>query len=77
MKYLVEYYSESGTSSDNEFIGFFDTREEAEIAKNEYINETCGTLEEWLKFDTEDEYYETLEYYRGCVGIEEVHIHSI
>ena len=30
MKYLVEYYSESGTSSDNEFIGFFDTREEAE-----------------------------------------------
>ena len=70
MKYLVEYHSESGLSSDNEFVGLFDTKKEAENAICDYINETCGTLDEWLKFDTEEEYYDILNYYRSCVRYE-------
>ena len=71
MKYKVEYYTDSGTRSDDEFIGIYDSIEEAEEAKKKYILDEIG---EKSLFDTEDFLIEEWDYYNqkldNCVVVE-------
>ena len=80
MKYKVEYYTDTGTPSDNEFIGIYSTKEKAIIAKKRYINDQLGTLAEYTedngdlnrRSSIEEEYYEDVQRLENCVVIEPV-----
>lgn len=71
MKYKVEYYTDTGTRSDNEFIGIYDTKKEAQEAKKKYIDSEIG--EKPLQ-DTKDYLIEEWEYdyerLMDCVVVE-------
>lgn len=58
-KYKVEYVSESGTYSDNELIGIFETLAEAKKARREYI---ISHSEEPEDFD----------YYENCIDLRKI-----
>ena len=70
----VEYYTDTGTHSDNEFIGIYNTRAQAEDAKRQYIENQIGTEEQYCADnDCEpEEYREELQRLQGCVVVEEV-----
>jgi hypothetical protein len=73
MRYKVEYITQTGTHSDNEIIGVYDSPTEAAVAKQRYIADRVGILNEIENdpdFDIE-EYRETLFDYTNNVLIEE------
>lgn len=69
--YKVEYYTESGTPSDNEFIGIYTTPEEAADAKQRYLNDNCGPNPGINDPDYHDWLYE-MRSLRNCVIIQQV-----
>lgn len=80
MKYKVEYCTDTGTHSDNEFIGIYDSYEDAKMAKKRYIVDNLGTLDQYLiangyqlgDSDGISDYNYELSRLVGCVCIEEV-----
>lgn len=78
--YSVEYKTDTGSSSDNEFIGAYTTKSEAEIAKQKYIDySTGGSEQEYCKRNQSSgrtisdliiDYYEEVQRLKDCVGIE-------
>lgn len=79
-KYLVQYFSESGTQSDNEFIGVYDDYESAKLAKEEWIHQNIVPKEELDKMLDSgkidqyeyDDHLDQYDYYDECVVIEEI-----
>jgi hypothetical protein len=75
MKYKVDYFTSTGTMSDNIFIGIFDTPKDANTAKTEFIKEYMGeSKEEYCRENQcdEQEYYEELESYENSIVIEPI-----
>jgi len=75
MKYKVDYYTSTGTMSDNDFIGIFNTPKEASDAKTEYIKVYMGeSKEEYCELNEcdEEEYYDELKNYENSIVIEPI-----
>lgn len=72
--YVVQYLTETGTPSDNEFIGSYNTMEKAKKAKQLYIEDQIGKLTDVEKEPDFDltEYNENLEYLERTVCIDKV-----
>lgn len=83
MKYKVEYKTDTGTRSDDEFVGIYNTKEEAIKAKKRYIMEELGTLFQYTEANSdpnyplsseqmEEEYQYDVDRLEGCVVIEPI-----
>lgn len=80
MKYKVEYKTDTGTRSDDEFIGIYDSYEEAQKAKQSYINDDIGNLNEFLiangyplgDKDGIEDYNYSFQRLLNCVWIEKI-----
>lgn len=80
MRYKVDYYTNTGSPSDNDFIGIFDTPEQAKLAKDEYINEHMGdSKEEYCELNCcdEEEYEYELNELTGSMVIEPIECSSV
>lgn len=80
MKYKVEYKTDTGTRSDDEFIGIYDSPGKAANARKKYIDDEVGTQDEFLIAngyqlgdpDGIEDYNYSLSRLQGCVWIEKV-----
>jgi len=75
MRYKVDFHSATGTRSDDDFIGIFDTIEKANEAKQEYIDFYMGeSMEEYCEENlcTEEEYYDDLTSISESIAIEPI-----
>lgn len=78
--YKVEYKTDTGSPSDNEFIGIYTTKGDAGIAKQKYIDySTGGSEQEYCKsnqssgrstMDLINDYHEEVQRLKDCVVIE-------
>lgn len=75
MKYKVDYYTDTGTPSDNDFIGIFDNFELAYQAKLEYIKYYTGDVVEFCNNNNNCEIIEFINEVKrlnNCVVIEPI-----
>lgn len=69
-QFKVEYVTDTGSPSDNDFIGIFDTLEEAKKAKDNYVEVYIRDIA--VDYDDIDDYNIEVNRFTDCVVIEKV-----
>ena len=76
--YIAQYNSDSGSPADNEIIGVYNTKVEAEKAKQKYIEHEIGTLPTQAELDLEgngytvEEWQDDFDRLDECVWVQKV-----